>query len=129
MRRPRVTSYARTVDARSLAADLLDADDGEIVRFVADWMHRARGEVDLDLEVEPTLDGRRHLDALIAAATAQVARDLGRPTPTWTIGPQRRTDAYWYPGPPGLFPNALVHAPGEFAVRGVLVEADSLVCV
>lgn len=117
------------MDARSLAADLADASDGEIVRLIADWMHRAQRDVDLDLEVEPTLDGRRHLDALIAAAAAHVARGLGRPTPTWTIGPDRRTDVYWYPGPPSLFPNALVHAPGEFAVRGVLVEAASLVCV
>ena len=117
------------MDARSLAADLAVADDPQLVRLVADWMDRALRASDLDLDVEPSLDGRRYVDALIAAAAAQVARRLGRPTPEWTVGPQRRTDAYWHPGPPSLFPNALVHAPGEFAVRGVLVESDSLVCV
>jgi hypothetical protein len=117
------------VDAGALAHDLADVGDDQLVRLVADWMDRATRTPDLDLDSEPPLDGRRHVDALIAAAAAQVARTLGRPTPPWTIGPHRRTDAFWHPGPASLFPNALVHAPGEFAVRGVLVEADSLVCV
>lgn len=117
------------MDARSLAADLRAADDGELVRFVADWMDRATRAEDFDPEIEPPLDGRRHVDALIAAATAQVARIRSRPTPDWTIGPLRTCDRFWYPGPPSLFPNALVHAPGEFSVRGVLVEAESLTCV
>ncbi len=47
--------------------------------------------------------------------------------PAWTIGPARMSEVFWHPGPPALFPNALVHAPGELAVRGVFIEADSLV--
>ena len=122
-------SYARIVDACSLAADLAGAADGDVVRLVADWMDRAGRADDLDLDTEPPLDGRRHLDALVGAAAAQVARRLGRPTPGWTISSTRRTDAFWHPGPPSLFPNALVHSPGEFAARGLLIEASSLECV
>lgn len=116
------------MDARELARTLAEAGDAEVVRFVADWIDRAltaeRG--DLDLAAEPSLDGRSHIDALVAAAAAHVARHLGQPAPSWTIGPERLADTFWHPGPPALFPNALVHAPGEFAVRGVFIEAASL---
>ncbi len=39
------------------------------------------------------------------------------------------SETFWHPGPAALFANALVHAPGEFAIRGVFIEADSLRCV
>lgn len=114
------------MDAPELARELTTAAPGEVVRTVADWIARALRADRLDLTVEPPLSGRSHLDALVAAAAAHVARRLGRPPPPWTIGPNRMAEVFWHPGPPELFPNALVHAPGEFAVRGVFIEAASL---
>lgn len=114
------------MDATDLAQDLETCEPGEIVRTVADWIDRAARSPGLDLSVEPPLTRVAHLDALVAAAAAHLARRLERPTPAWTIGPHRVTTSFWHPGPPDLFPNALVHAPGEFAVRGVFIEADSL---
>lgn len=99
------------------------------MRLVADWMDRALKSERFDGDIEPPLDGRRHIDALVAAAVAHVARRRSMPTPAWTIGPGRMSDVFWHPGPAALFPNALVHAPGEFAVRGVFIEEDSLRCV
>lgn len=116
------------VDATELAEDLATAGEHELVRLVADWIDRALRAEDLDLSVEPPLDGRSPLDALVAAAAAYVARTRSMPTPNWTIGTSRRSEQFWHPGPPALFPNALVHAPGEFAIRGVFIEAASLVC-
>ncbi len=117
------------MDACELAADLASADEVEVVRLVADWIHRAILSDDLDLDLEPPLDGRPHLDALVAAAAAHVAHRRDVPVPRWTIGPTRMSDVFWHPGPAALFPNALVHAPGAFAVRGVFIEADSLVSI
>lgn len=117
------------MDAQGLAAALRDADEDQLVRLVADWMARAGRADDLDLHVAPLLTGRRHIDALVAAAAAQVARGRGEVTPAWTVGVERTTEVFWYPGPAALFPNALVHAPGEFAIRGVFIESDSLVSV
>ncbi len=114
------------MDATELAGALNSGDADEVVRTVADWIGRALGSPDLDLSVEPALTGASHIDALLAAATAHVARRLGQPTPPWTIGPHRTMESFWHPGPADLFANALVHAPGEFAVRGVFIEADSL---
>lgn len=116
------------MDAGDLAADLVDARESDIVRLVADWMDRAMRAEPLDLSAEPPLDGRSHIDALVAAAAAHVARRRSMSIPSWTIGPSRRSECFWYPGPAALFPNALVHSHGEFAVRGVFIEAASLVC-
>ncbi|MDQ6783608.1 MAG: hypothetical protein M3063_09240 [Actinomycetota bacterium] len=114
------------MDAASLAADMVIAPDESLVRYVADWIDRATTAAAVDLATAPPLDGRRHVDALIAASAAQVARLRGLPAPAWTNEPQRRTDNFWYPGPPSLFPNALVHSPLAFRSRGVFVEAASL---
>lgn len=46
--------------------------------------------------------------------------------PPWTNEPGRFLDAFWYAGPDGLFPNALVHSPLPFVTRGVLIEEASL---
>lgn len=116
------------VDAHELADDLGDAEEQDIVRLVADWIDRAQRVEHLDLSGEPSLDGRSHIDALVAAASAHVARTLSMPIPGWTIDARRRSERFWYPGPAALFPNALVHSYGEFAVRGVFIEAASLAC-
>ncbi len=116
------------MDVVELADDLGDAREQDIVRLVADWIDRAQRVEHLDLSNEPRLDGRPHIDALVAAASAHVARTLCLPIPGWTIGPHRCSERFWYPGPAALFPNALVHSHGEFAVRGVFIEAASLVC-
>lgn len=117
------------MDPTDLAGALECGEPREIVRTVADWIDRALRSPALDLSVEPPPTGVSHVDALLGAATAHVARQLGRPTPPWTTSPDRVAESFWYPGPPDLFPNALVHAPGEFAVRGVFIEAGSLECV
>lgn len=117
------------MDATELAQDLAGAEEHELVRVVADWIDRAGRAEHLDLSIEPALDGRSHVDALVAAAAAHVARTRAEPVPAWTIGPHRRSEQFWHPGPPALFANALVHAPGEFAVRGVFIEAASLTSV
>lgn len=117
------------MDASSLADDLAAAPASDVVRLVADWMHRAETTASLDLSQDPPLLNVSHLDALVAAAAAQVARTLGMTTPPWTIGPSRMSASFWHPGSPALFANALVHAPGEFSVRGVFIEAASLVSV
>ncbi len=117
------------MDAAELAVDLAGSEEHEVVRTVADWIDRACRAEHLDLSIEPSLDGRSHLDALVAAAAAHVARARTEPTPAWTIGPRRCSEQFWHPGPPALFANALVHAPGEFAVRVVFIEAASLTSV
>lgn len=113
------------MSAPQVLADTLTAvTPSEYVRFVADWL----GQADA-LEAQPDLTGVREVDALVAAAAAHAAFTSGRPVPAWTTEPARRCDPLWYPGPDALFPNALVHTPLSFVVRGVLVEADSLVSV
>lgn len=114
------------MDAQSLAVDLSSAPDESLVRVVADWIGRGVKASELDLSSEPPIDGRRHVDALIAAAAAEVARRRGQSAPSWTEKPNRRTETFWHPGPAALFPNALVHAPLAFRSRGVFVEAASL---
>lgn len=89
------------VNATQLAAAVADAAPGEIVRLVADWIDRALRSREVDLDAEPPLAGESHLDAL-AAAAAHVARRRGRSAPAWTIGPDRMTEAFWYPGPAAL---------------------------
>ncbi len=114
------------MDATSLTSDLRSASEEDLVRLVADWISRATTAAQLDLHVEPPLDGRRHIDALVAAGAAEVARQRGQKAPTWTTTSDRRTETFWYPGPAALFPNALVHAPLAFRSRGVFIEAASL---
>ena len=117
------------MDATGLRADLHDSSPDDVVRLVADWIDRALRSTSLDLTREPEYLGTLHLDAIIAAAAAHVARLKGQPTPEWAIEPGRFCQSFWYPGPAALFPNALVHAPGEFAIRGVFIEEASLQCV
>jgi hypothetical protein len=113
------------MSAPQVLADTLAAlTPPEYIRFVADWL----GEADA-LEARPHLTGVRVVDALVAAAAAHAAFTSGRPIPGWTTEAARRCDPLWYPGPDALLPNALVHSPLSFVVRGVLVEAASLVSV
>lgn len=109
---------------QDLADTLVALTPPEYVRFVADWMVRA-GELDQ----APGLTGVPEIDALVAAAAAQVAADRGELVAAWTNEPTRFTRNFWYPGPDALFPNALVHSPLAFFLHGVLVERDSLVSV
>ena len=113
------------MSAPQVLADTLAAvGPREYVRFVADWLQRGSS-----LHVSPALTGVREVDALVAAAAAHVAFTAGQPVPAWTAEATRSCDPIWYPGPDALLPNALVHSPVSFFIRGVLVEADSLVSV
>ncbi len=69
------------------------------------------------------------VDALVAAATAEVARRRGAEPPIWTMGSERILSTFWHPSGPSFFGWSLAHAPAEFRARGVIVEADSLVSV
>lgn len=109
---------------QELADTLVALTPPEYVRFVADWMLHAT-----DLDQAPGLTGVPEIDALVAAAAAQVAMDRNEPASTSTGEPDRVMRNFWYPGPDALFPNALVHSPLAFFVHGVLVERDSLVSV
>lgn len=117
--------YSRHVSSpRELATTLSDVTPAEYVRFVADWM------ADADrLDEAPALTGDVVVDALVAAAAAEVAVRRGAPIPAWTEEPERTSPTLWYRGPAALLPNALVHASLSFVLHGVLVEADSLVSV
>jgi hypothetical protein len=111
-----------TVSAPANLAETLSAiSEGEYARFVADWLTRAT-----DLDTAPALTGDRVIDALVAAAAAHLAMTIGRTAPAWASEPTRTLENYWYAGPPGFFANAVVHSPLAFAIRGVLIEADSL---
>lgn len=81
-----------------------------------------------DPTIEPPLDGRPHIDALVAAAVEYAADRRGDDHPAWTVDPRRESPVFWHPGTPSLLPNALVHAPAVFSVRGLLIEEDSLQC-
>lgn len=107
-----------------LASTLSVVTPAEYVRFVADWL--GHGE---RLDEAPGLTGTPVIDALVAAAAAHAAFTAGQPVPAWTTEPSRSLPSMWYPGPDALFPNALVNSPLSFLLRGVLVEADSLVSV
>ena len=117
------------MDAVGLRDDLANASPNEVVRLIADWIDRARRAPELDLDLEPGLIGIPHLDAATGAAAAHTARLLGRPIPTWTLFAGRFSPTFWHPGPPSTYANALVHAPGEFALRGIFIEEASLQCV
>lgn len=107
-----------------LATALSQVTPAEYVRFVADWLtHPER------LNDNPDPTGTPVIDALVAAATAHAAFTTGQPVPTWTTEPDRTLPTMWYLGPDALFPNALVHSPLSFFLRGVLIDADSLASV
>jgi len=110
--------------ASDLAATLAASPQSDYVRIVADWL--ARGSV---TGPAPTLSGDRLRDALVAAAVAHRARVAGMAVPEWTHEPGRALDTLWHPGRDAFFAHALAHAPSEFAIRGVLIERDSLVSV
>jgi hypothetical protein len=78
---------------------------------------------------DPGLTGLPVIDALVASAVESVALQRREESPKWTSDPARFFDHFWYPGPRALFPWALAHAPAPFQIRGVLIEADSLVSV
>lgn len=120
--------HTGAMDACVLADWLADAEPEMVVRLVADWIDKA---VRLGLEADevPPLDGRPHIDALVAAAVEYAADRRGEPHPGWTVDPRRESPTFWHPGTPSLLANALVHAPAVFAIRGVLIEEESLQCV
>ena len=107
-----------------LAATLRGADEREYVRIVADWL--VHGVVGPD---PPAGSGDRVIDALVAAAVAQLARASGQEVPQWTRAPDRILDFFWHPGSDRFFALALAHSPSEFAARGLFIDADSLVSV
>ena len=109
---------------QDLAATLSRLTPAEYVRFVADWLTGPE-----DLAAAPALTGIPVIDALVAAAAAHAAFTSDHPVPAWTTEPTRCMQNLWYRGSDALFPNALVHSPLSFLLRGVLIEADSLVSV
>lgn len=108
---------------------LVAARDEELVRRTAHWMSEARKAPGESYRVDPGLTGLPVIDALVAAAVEVVALQRGEKSPKWASDPARFLDHFWYPGPRSLFPWALAHAPAPFQIRGVLIEADSLVSV
>ncbi len=110
--------------ALDLVAALADAPESDYVRIVADWL--TRGTV---TSVDPGLTGTAVIDALVAAAVAHLARRGDIPVPGWTSAPTRVLRSFWHPGSDRFFAWSLAHAPAEFAIRGVLIEQDSLVSV
>ncbi|MEB3022920.1 MULTISPECIES: hypothetical protein [Mycolicibacter] len=108
-----------------LVTTLLEVDEHEYARFVAHWMTRAS-----DLDAAARLTGNEVVDALVAAAAAMVQYERTGAEPAWTHGRGRAlTKRLWHPGAPGMFPYSLVHAPGSFIVRGIVIARDALVCV
>jgi hypothetical protein len=114
------------LNAQNLADALGQSPASDFVRLVADWLHRVSRDPAVDLGTAPRLTGDVIVDALVAAAAAHACFSHGGAVPSWTTEPHRRTETLWYPGPDALLPNALVHTPLSFSVRGVLIEADSL---
>lgn len=110
--------------AADLAATLAASPQENYVRVVADWL--AHGEVAL---AGPTLTGQPVVDALVAAGTAHLARLRKTEAPPWTREPARILPSFWHPGSDRFFAYSLAHAPAEFAVRGILIEQDSLASV
>lgn len=108
---------------------LADAREEELVRRTAHWMSRATQDPTDSYSEDPGLSGSPVVDALVAAAVEAVALLRGARSPKWTSDPARFLDHFWYPGPRSLMPWALAHAPAPFQIRGVLIEADSLVSV
>ena len=107
-----------------LAATLAASTEDDYVRVVADWL--THGEV---TDIAPPLTGKRVPDALVAGATAYLARRRGQSVPAWTNETKRLLESFWHPGRNAFFAYALAHAPAELAARGILIERDSLVSV
>jgi hypothetical protein len=118
------TFAAMKFTAADLAATLAASPEESYVRVVAGWL--AHGEV---APAGPALTGRPVIDALVAAATAHLARLNETEAPAWTREPARILPSFWHPGSDRFFAYSLAHAPAEFAARGILVEQDSLVSV
>lgn len=112
-----MTSPAELADTLSLV------EEHEYVRFTAHWMATAD-----HLDEEPAFSGDEVVDALVSAAAALVGLRRDGVEPEWTTREGRglRT-RLWHPGHPRMFAYSLVRAPGSFIVRGVVVDADSLV--
>jgi hypothetical protein len=108
---------------------LAAAREEELVRRTAHWMSEAAKSAGDAYREDPGLTDLPVIDALVAAAVESVALRRGEESPRWTSDPARFLDRFWYPGPRSLFPWALAHAPAPFQIRGVLIEADSLVSV
>lgn len=109
---------------QQLVDALRDEPESMWVRLTAHWMTRASA-----LEAAPELSGSPVIDALVAAAAAEVARRRVAEPPAWTSEPCRVLATFWHPSGPRFFGWSLAHAPAEFRARGVIVEADSLVSV
>ena len=116
------------MDARELALWLSDWDPEVAVRRVPAWTDRPTRQGP-DPDTDPPLDGRAHIDALVAAAAEYVADHRGEARPTWTVSKERESPVFWHPGPDSLIAHSLVHSPAVFAIRGLLIEEDSLQCV
>lgn len=89
-----------------------------------------------DLRREPDTTGTPEWDAAIAAACERAARLTGVAVPGWTAAPSRFLNRFWVPvedilgrPSPGLAVLVLASSPPEFAIRGVLIDADSLASV
>lgn len=112
-----------------LAAWLASAPPEDLVRRTAHWMDEAVKDRDRSYRDDPGSTGVDVVDALVAAAVELVALRRGDDSPKWIQQSERFLDHFWYPGSPSLFAWALAHSPGPFRLRGLLVEADSLVSV
>lgn len=110
--------------SRDLALALAASDQQDYVRLVAHWL--THGVVEGE---PPPLVGDEVVDALVAAAVAHRARLIDQEPPSWTRDPDRLLDFFWHPGDDRFFALALAHAPAEFAVRRIFVDADSLLSV
>lgn len=128
-----IRGYPRTATSppkapAALANALRSVEENEYVRFTAHWISEA-GNVD----DEPDLTGNDVVDAVVSAASALVGgmRRNGN-EPEWTTRPGRGglRSRLWHPGGnPRMFAYSLVHAPASFAIRGVVIEKDSLASV
>lgn len=81
------------------------------------------------LDEQPRRTGDRVIDALIAAATAEVAHRPDVRVPEWAADPARTLTDWWHPGPPGTRQWSIDHAPAAFHARRLAIEEDSLGCV
>lgn len=88
------------------------------------------------LATEPATTGSPQWDAAVAAACERAARLRGIEVPGWTAAPSRFLRRWWAPiedvlgrPAPGLVCLALASSPPEFAVRGVLIDRDTLASV
>lgn len=108
-----------------LVDTLVSVAEHEYVRFTAHWITYAD-----HLDVEPPFSGDEVVDAIAAAAAALVGLKRNGAEPEWTTRPGRGLRSrLWHPGNPRMFAYSLVHTPGSFLVRGIVVEEDSLASI